>query len=108
MPLIAIITFVVCVVLFVLLSNVLANRKQIKAAYDYGRNKFDIELPENTAINVRAFHKLSDEAAFFTLVIPYLDNLDDAKKDKLKSEIEGLKSDLKIDGALYDRFIKAL
>ncbi len=107
MPLIAIIAFVICVVLFVLLSNVLANRKQIKAAYDYGKKKFNIELPENAAINDRAFHKLSDESAFFMLVIPYLGSLDANKRDKLKSEIERLKSDLKIDGALYDRFIVA-
>ena len=105
MPLIAIIAFVICVVLFVLLSNVLANRKQIKAAYEYGKKNFDIELPENASTNSRGFHKLSDEAAFFTLVIPYLGSLNDKKQAKLIAEIEKLKSDLKIDASIYDRFV---
>lgn len=105
MPLIAIIAFVICVILFVLLSNILANRKQIKAAFEYGKTQFDIALPANAVINDRAFHKLSDEAAFFTLVIPYVESVPADKKKKMIEAIEALHSDLKINRTLYERFI---
>jgi len=49
MPVIAIIAFVICVVLFMFLTNILANRKQIKAAYRYGKSNFDIEIPTSAS-----------------------------------------------------------
>lgn len=104
MPLIAIIAFVVCVILFVLLTNILANRRQIKAAYQYGKQNFDIELPESASTKSRAFHKLSDAEAFFVLITPYVHNLKADKKKKLKTEIENLKADLKIRNDIYDAF----
>lgn len=104
MPLIAIIAFVICVILFVLLSNILANRKQIKSAYAYGKDNFDIQLPKNASTNIRAFHKLSEAEAFYVLITPYVCNLNPDKKKKLKSDIDTLKSDLKISNDIYDAF----
>jgi len=104
MPLIAIIAFVVCVILFVLLTNILANRKQIKAAFVYGKKNFDIEIPESANTKNRAFHKLSDAEAFYVLITPYIHNLKADKQKKLKSDIETLKSDLKMSNEIYDAF----
>lgn len=108
MPLIAIIFFIVCVVLFVLLTNVLANRKQIKAAYEYGKTHFNIELPKSASTKDRAFHKLSDAEAFFTLITSYVDDLSSEKRKQLKMHIDGLKETLKIDHKIYDLFITKL
>lgn len=105
MPLIAIIAFVICVVLFVLLSTVLANRKKLKSAFEYGKKNFDIELPQNVQANKAAFNKLSDAAAFFILVTPYAQNLSSDKQKRLQSEIKKLKADLKISNDVYDRFM---
>ncbi len=107
MPIIAIIAFVICVILFVLLSNILANRKQMKAAYDYGKQHFDIELPKSASSKNPAFHKLSDAEAFFSLVLPYLKDLKSEKREQLIAKIEELKSDLKISHDVYDKFIQA-
>ena len=104
MPLIAIIAFVICVVLFMLLTNILANRKQIKAAYEYGKTNFDIELPESASTKSPAFHKLTDAEAFYVLITPYVHNLKADKQKKLKSEIDKLKSDLKISNDIYNAF----
>lgn len=107
MPVIAILIFIICVVLLVLLMNGLANRKKIKAAYAYGQENFDIELPKTAAVNNGGFHKLSDEAAFFTLVIPYLPSLNKDKREKVKDQINKLKSDLKISPDLHQKVIDA-
>jgi hypothetical protein len=104
MPIVAIIAFVICVVLFVLLTNILANRKQIKAAHAYGKQTFDIELPDNASTQRRAFHKLSDAEAFYVLVTPYVHNLSSEKQKALKAELDKLKQDLKISNDIYDTF----
>lgn len=108
MPVIAIIAFVICVVLFVLLNNILANRKQIKAAYQYGKDNFDIELPKNATAKNRAFHKLSDAEAFYVLITPFVSNLTADKQKMLKAEANKLKADLKMSNDIYDEFDYAL
>jgi len=108
MPVIAIIAFVICVVLFMFLTNILANRKQIKAAYRYGKSNFDIEIPTSASNKNRAFHKLSDAEAFYVLITPYVKDLNDKKKKALQSKIEDMKSDLKIAPAIYEEFMSAV
>ena len=108
MTVIAIITAVTCAILFLLLADLLATRKKIKAAALYGKRVFDIELPRTVRAPGREINKLSDEAVFLILLLPYFDSLNADKQEKVKAAAKTLKSDLKIDKELYERFIAAI
>lgn len=105
MSLVAIVVFAICVILFLLLVNSLANRKKINAAYAYGRDAFDIELPQNLSFQSREVQGMSDEGAFLLLLMPYFDSLSADKQAQVKETAERLKYDLKIDKGFYDRFM---
>ncbi len=112
MPLITVILFFIFVGLLLLLSSVLKNRKRLQAVTAYGKEHFDIELPNGASIDKQksgsqfpVFANCSDGEGFFQLITPYIGSLSMNKREYLHQHANDLKNDLKMNKNIYQYFM---
>lgn len=94
------------------MSSFLKNRRQLKAATEYGVKNFEIALPHGAAIDKSKSGKIfphfsacSDAESFFQLITPYLGSLSVNKCEYLHQAINDLKNELKMNKEIYQYFM---
>lgn len=111
MPLVTVVLFFIFLGLLFVLSNVLKNRKKLKAVKVFGIKEFEIELPQEAYISPKtsgsafpSFSNCSDAEGFFMLITPYVGSLSKNRREFIYQYINDLKNELKMNKGIYQYF----